>query len=588
MRSTKMCPFRSRLGLVLALVAFPGWAVAQQPSAPAETFTETVDVEIVNVEIFVTDKKGAPIVGLGKDDFELSVAGEEQPISNFYAAVGGRPVAEVARPAAAEAAGELAEAPPTQRLHVAVVVDNAHIRAVNRKRVFERLRTFLDSRLAEGDLVTVASLEPELVIHADFLPDRRAIHAVLDGVERAADRPRNQEMERQQILSRLSTVGREYDRRNYADSTRGFDSPDIISRIRAWAESEYIRSQATLKMLGGLVGSLAGVHGRKALLYVSDGIPNRPGEEMFVAWRDRFGDGTPAAQGLRSAAFNTDYFREVGRFDLTRQVEEVGRLANSSRVTWYSLDAEGDRRSTLQSAGMGGGVSSEALDVLEANVREPLELAAALTGGRRIQASAGLGDDLAAIGTELDNYYSLGFAPPPGAGKADHRIRVKVRGKGLVVRHRDSWEPRSSDERAAERVTAALLYHAVSNPLAVDLEPGEPQRREDGGFVLPVEVRIPLANVLLVPRGDIFAAQLSIFVTTRDQRGQARQVQKLPFNAAIPADKVEAARGQAARYTLPLVVRSGDQQLAIGVRDELAASESYVRLELTSLLSGGG
>lgn len=579
-------PWR-RFTLALALVGFGLRAPAQEPPPPAETFGETVRVEVVNVEVFVTDKRGTPVTGLGKEDFELSVDGRAVPISNFYAAVGARPLgappAEVAAPAAETADLAAAAEPPERRLHIAVVVDNDHIRAVNRKRVFEKLRGFLDARLRDDDLVTVASLEPELVIHSDFLSDRAAVAAMLDELEGASDRPQVQEMERRQILGRLSTTGREYNRQQYAETAGGYDSPELLIRIRAWAESEYARSQGTLRTLGQVVGSLAGVRGRKALLYVSDGIATRPGEEMFVAWSDRFGDLTPAPQGLRSAGFDTDYFREIGRFDLIPQVEELGRLASAAGVTWYSLDAESDRAGTLRSADMAGGVSNEALDVLEANVREPLEVAADLTGGRRIQASTRLDADLAAIATDFETYYSLGFTPDPESEKKDHRIRVKVRGKGLVVRHRESWQPRSNDDLAAERTTAALLYHAVSNPLAVELEPGTPQPRDDGSLVLPVEVRIPLANLLLVPRGDVYATQLSLFVSTRDERGQARRVQKLPFNAAIPADQLEAAQGQSARYTLPLIVRPGDQELALGVRDDLGSAESYVRLELTSL-----
>lgn len=599
-----MMPPRRRLSLVLTFLVLTSLVLtslvppfrtdAQEPPVSTETFTEAVDVEVVNVEVFVADKKGVPVTGLSAEDFEILVDGKTVPISNFYAAAGGRSVAGPAAElpyAGAEDGGIVypvlqRHSPPRQRLYIAVVVDNTHIRATNRKRVFEKLRGFLDSRLRKDDLVTVISLNPTLVVHSDFLPDRAAVTSMLHDVERAADRPRGMEMERNQIMSRLSTTGREYDRSTYQRGVN-FDSPDLLVRIRAWAESEYIRNLATLKTLGQVVRSLGGVEGRKALLYVSDGIANRPGEEMFVAWADRFGDGSlTISQGMRNASFNTDYFREIGQFDLLRQVEEVGRQASAARVTWYSLDAESDRGGTLKSAGLAGGVSPEALDVFEVNVREPLELAAELTGGRRIQASTRFADDLLTIGTDFDTYYSLGFAPAAKSEKKEHRIRVKVRGKGLVVRHRESWQSKSIDELSAEKTTAALLYHAVSNPLAVELEAGTPQRRADGSFVVPVEIRIPLGNLLLVPRGEVHTAQLSLYVTTKDRSGQSRRVQKLPFNAAIPTEKVEEARGQVLSYTLPMILRPGDQQLALGVRDNFGSTESYVRLELTSLNLG--
>ena len=578
-----------RLGLMLAFGGLALGAMAQQQPAPAP-FTETLNVEVANVEVFVTDKQGRPVTGLGKEDFELFVDSERTPIANFYAATDGRPALPTPPPLTTDApsvAETTAPAPATQRLHVAVVVDNDHIRAVNRKRAFRELRSFLSTRLREDDRVTIISLDPEPTFHSDFSTDRRAAGALLDHIERTSARPSYQDNERRQILNELSTTGRVYNRRDYVDGS-GPDSGALVARIRAYAESEFIRSQATLQTLGQLVNSLAGVAGRKALLHVSDGIPNRPGEEMFAAWSYRYGDQAPAAQGLRSGGLATDYIREIGRFDLVRSIEELGRLANAARITWYSLDAEVDHTGSLRSASGAGGVASEALDALETNLREPLELAATLTGGRRIQASHRLADDLAKIATDFGTYYSLGFVPtassePATGKKASRNIRVKVRGKGLLVRHRDSWQAKASDERSAERVTAALLYHAVANPLALEIGFGAPQRREDGNYTLPVEVVIPLANLLLVPRGDVHAAQLSLFVTTRDSKGQARRIQKLPFNAAIPADKLTEALGQSARYTLPAVVRPGDQQLALGVRDDFGSTESYVRLDLTGL-----
>ena len=54
------------LAVVLALAATP--ITAQGSSA---VFSDTVDVEVVNIEIVVTDKDGQPVTGLTVDDFRL-------------------------------------------------------------------------------------------------------------------------------------------------------------------------------------------------------------------------------------------------------------------------------------------------------------------------------------------------------------------------------------------------------------------------------------------------------------------------------------------------------------------------------------
>ena len=62
----------------LALAATP--AIAQQKLPPEG---ETIDVSIVNVDVFVTDKKGQRVTGLTPDDFEIRENGLVQPITNF-------------------------------------------------------------------------------------------------------------------------------------------------------------------------------------------------------------------------------------------------------------------------------------------------------------------------------------------------------------------------------------------------------------------------------------------------------------------------------------------------------------------------
>jgi hypothetical protein len=164
-----------------------------------------------------------------------------------------------------------------------------------------------------------------------------------------------------------------------------------------------------------------------------------------------------------------------------------------------------------------------------------------------------------------------------------------VHGEGLVTRHRESYQLTSIDDRMADATVAALLYYTAENPLAISLEPGTAQQRDDGAHVLPIEVQIPLRNVVLLPIGNgAHGAQLSLYVTIKNRRGQPQPVQKLPFSANIPADKLEEALSHSARYTLPVVVRDGDQQVAVGVRDEFGSAESWVRLELTRLGLGAG
>lgn len=51
---------------------------------PAETFVDTVEINVVEVDVVVTDRKGRPVNGLKPEDFELSVDGMPVEIANFF------------------------------------------------------------------------------------------------------------------------------------------------------------------------------------------------------------------------------------------------------------------------------------------------------------------------------------------------------------------------------------------------------------------------------------------------------------------------------------------------------------------------
>ena len=97
------------------LLVLAGVAPAQQPADPAPPpppaqtaaqpatgvdpglFFETVSVNVVNVDVYVTDRSGNRVRGLKKEDFELFEDRKQVAITNFYAIDSG---AEVVPPPA--------------------------------------------------------------------------------------------------------------------------------------------------------------------------------------------------------------------------------------------------------------------------------------------------------------------------------------------------------------------------------------------------------------------------------------------------------------------------------------------------------
>jgi len=578
-------PVPSRLAALAAatlLAAAP--AAAQDEEAPvAGPFGERVEVGVVNVDVVVTDGKGQKVSGLGRDDFVLRVDGEPVPIDHFYAETAGR-VREVPRPieTRTETAFTPIETvtPPEQRTHVLVLVDHTRLSATNRKRAFQALREAL-THFDDDDLISVVGLEGSLVVYSDFLYDHATVAKVLDEVQRVGVRPRPLEEERRQIFGELARGMSGGIMARTSAASREAES--VLPRIRAYAAQEFDRSRESLRLIETVAATLSGLPGRKVLLYVGEGIPTRPGEGLYVEFRNRFGSASDVGIGLRHYDFNSDYNRAIGNYDLTTAVDRAALAVNRAGVTLYAIDAEDAHGAAIRSALVEQGATSETVSVIDANFREPLEAATQATGGRLLRMSGLLADQLVDLVSDFDTFYSLGFDLPDGWRPGSvHRIDVDLADgrRGWRVRHRTEVRLPEEGEREAGATVAALMYRSIDNPLDVRARPGELQPGPDGTSVLPVELAIPVESLTLLPRGDVHAASVTIFVSVQDEAGNPGRVQKVPFHLDIPADKLDEARGQPAHYVLPVVVRPGDRQAAIVVRDDPSGTLSAIQLDL--------
>jgi VWFA-related protein len=572
-----------------ALLAAAGAGARQEgesepPATPAGgRFGEVLDVAVVDVDVVVTDGAGRKVSGLERESFVLRVDGEVVPISNFYTETSGTAREAPRRIETGRDSGFVPAdqvAPAEQRTHVVVLVDHTRLGAANRKRAFAALRETL-GQFDDDDLVSVVGIEGSLVVYSDFLFDRAATSRILDEVQRVGVRPQTMEAERRQLFGELARGQSGGILARTAGASR--EAETVLPRLQAYAAQEHARSVESLRQIEAVAGTLAGLPGRKVLLYVGEGIPTRPGEDIWVEYRNRFGAASDIGLGLRHEDLDTDYERAVGRYDLSRAADQAALAANRADVALYAIDAESSHGAEIRSALTEQGATSETISVIDANFREPLEAATQATGGRLLQMSGTLADRLVDLVRDFDTFYSLGFVQPgewePGSL---HTIEVALADprRGWTVRHRRHVRVPGEEEREAGAAVATLMYHSVDNPLAVRAHPGDERPGPDGARVLPVTLEIPVEHLTLVPREGFHALAVTLYVATKDAAGNPGKVQKVPFHLDIPDDKVDDARGEAAHHVLPLIVRAGDQQVAIVVRDDPSGVLSAVRLDL--------
>jgi hypothetical protein len=72
----------------LAAIVLVLSAPAQDKQAEQKTlFFDTVQVNLINVDVCVTDRAGRPVTGLQLEDFEVFEDGHSVKVTNFFAAI---------------------------------------------------------------------------------------------------------------------------------------------------------------------------------------------------------------------------------------------------------------------------------------------------------------------------------------------------------------------------------------------------------------------------------------------------------------------------------------------------------------------
>jgi VWFA-related protein len=541
--------FRPVAGLALALLLAPSLPVAAQKPAGEQTFGGSIEVSVVNLDVFVTDKKGQPVTGLRKEDFQVFEDGKPVEISNFYAE--SRRAAPVAVPAVSTQPGQAApERPVSQRLRLVVFVDDVNLTQANRKRILQNVGKFLHSELKPGDEVMLVRYDQRLDIFRQFTPDLKVVDADLAQILKLPTDIRKYEKSLSQAI--LSTSYSQLGSEGGGESTYG---TEVEGQLNAWAGEESIMVQGALDALDSVVSWLAGVPGRKAVLYVSDGLPLTPGLDLFTIY---------SRAPRQSGAVDRISAMSAEKYDMTTRFRQLTSHASRNRVAFYPIEAYGTRDGSAVSL-----FDSVSLEVRQAGLR----FLADDTGGRALLNAADVPSALARVAADFETYYSLGYQPRRAGDEAEHKIEVRVTARGAQVRYRQWYRDKPVGEAVAEGTLAVMRFGPEDNPLGAALEvlPGKKP-----GETL-VRVRVPVARLYLDSQEGSREGHLRLYVVASGEGSTTPVRETRQATVAVP--EAEAAAGTKREYTHEIAIhlKPGSYSLGVGVRDELAATTSYLR-----------
>jgi VWFA-related protein len=395
---------------------------AQAPEPPKVTRLPTQGVEVVRVDVVVSEK-GRPRPGLKREDFAVFEDGKPQTLVQF-AAYGRRWPAGASAPAAPApiAADEAVDLFP--RRHVVLVIDDVHMEFASLARARKALTQFVEEDLEPEDQVALLTTSGSRALAQEFTADRAELEEVLSRLsaqERRAEWagvPQISEYQAELIEGGDSLA---LDVAVQETMQQGLfqDAASAEERARAkaraiFAEAVY-NSRLTLETLEGLTRALAASPGRKVLFLVSDGF--------LTGLAARSGSG----------------------FDMRRIVD----AGNRAGVVIYALDTRG------LSAPPPGASASSRTRVLPATfgvvesmqrrseeaTRDAMQALAAGTGGFLVHNANNLRAGLRRMLKDTETYYVLAYEPTNGARDGSFRhIEVRVPGvRDVKVRARAGY-----------------------------------------------------------------------------------------------------------------------------------------------------
>ncbi|HUP45694.1 MAG TPA: VWA domain-containing protein [Thermoanaerobaculia bacterium] len=551
-----------RTAVVAAALAAVTAGLAQNNQEELTRLTENIDVRVINIDVVVTDRRGVPVTGLTRNDFEIFENNVPKPISNFYEVEGARPVNDprdgqiVDAPAVPAAPVAAADVPDHMRRRVIFYIDNLSLAPFNRNRVFQQMKEFVKESMRAGDEAMIATFNRSMKVRIPFTRDIAQIEQTLDIIagESALGTANRSE--------RKSTEDRVRDARTYEEA---------VATARAYASSVEHDLRQSASSLSGLMSTLAGLEGKKVLVLTTEGFPIQPGREMF-----QFIEEIGREKGWRGSGT----LLEGMHYDSTSVIQSIARSANANGITLYPIHAAGLTGGTEFSAEHATPTPVSVSHAFSTNTTESVQLMADMTGGQASVNTNNFAEAFRRIQRDMDYYYSLGYRASTERVDRQRYVRVRLKNNPnrYLVRNRQTFVEKSMYAEMSDRVIANLHYRSRDNDLGILVRTGRPIPMQDGLFQVPMEIQIPMDNITLLPQGEEeHVGGFEVFVAVADKNGDMSDVARKQHPLRVPATDVDRAKGKYYAYSLDLLMEKGLNRISVGVVDQISNVNGFAR-----------
>ncbi|HEX7676603.1 MAG TPA: VWA domain-containing protein [Thermoanaerobaculia bacterium] len=544
--------------VVAVALLFAVTSQSQQPSqqkaqptpvaAPAP-LVEKIDVSVVNVDVTVTDRRGQPVPGLTRNDFEILEDGKLQPISNFYAV-------ENAQAKADTQSAESAPAPPADRFRrkVLVLVDNLNSTMHGRNDALAKLETFIKDHFDDGRYDwSIAIVDSRVHLVLPMTSDKKVLHDVVAAIRHSPTR--------NEMKATISKI--EFDRvRDLSTNQAELSNPNAteaqarVSRFNFNEESDLTEQTMFAESSTGAIVQAARAfgmsEGRKIILLVTGQLPLGQ-----VSPIDRIGGDNSSKLGNHIGTLTT------ADRELSDMRQELVHEANASNTSFYIIAADGLEAPEQEALDKNFGAPRARSNSSDTS---PMFWLAKETGGAYMPGNR-IDQSLIDFDRRSASFYSLGYMPLHIDDNTYHHLTVHVKKhRDYQLQYRDGYSSTPTDMQMTRALRSPLGAVMQPSTMAVSLIFGEPQYRGIIALV-PIKAAMSMESLQYITDARGSRTRLHVYVSIFDPDG--RNITLAKSYADISVQPNESATGPMTVTIPPLALAKGSYRVVVAVRDEL-------------------
>lgn len=562
--------------LVFALSA-PVGSSRQRQDEPVR-----IGIDLVTLDVTVTDKNRRPVRSLTAKDFTVSEDDAPQKIEAFSttstAPARNEPKTRsnqkqnVALSDSQPAASGIARRFLGYRF-ISIAIDNSSVEAVNRDAVERAIIRYLREQLQPDDLVAIYSIGNSLSLVQPFTADRAKLLKAASGAVRgqlATDASTTREEASKEVSRASQSIGTGSPVEQADRASRAvFDSYNDVS--------DYFQAQSLFRSLRAIIDVQRNLNGSKSLILFSQGATIAPSSGYAV-------DGVVSAA---NAAGVSVYGIDAGGLSVGEAPRGIDPRGNLGLPTKQRPDIYGGEDPTKVRDGENG--LERALKRQLASAQPDrvgvLTRLSDQTGGIAVTNNNDLSGGLEMIDTVMRAHYTIAYVPTNrNFDGRFRRIAVKVTNPDLSVRTRRGYYAVKSEAAITEDAPVRKLASDVlaglapsfNLEMAVSFFP-----RGQAAYLVPVTIKVPGNAISTQKKGDHYYAELDFVMSVKDSGGAVVS----SFGRAYPLELSEEQNKQLGESALPIRhnarLAPGTYIITAALRDRASGRTSTARRGVT-------